>query len=82
MDSDPYTTSDTPLAAYLQMRGMTCMGTMQDKNDSRRRVFIFIDEPERPKYEQQFRDDEGGFWSYWCAIKIVQRKLNDKVYGE
>lgn len=73
----PYTTSDTPLAAYLHMRGLALLSTIQDKNDAKRKVFIFVDEPERPRYEQEFRDDSGQFWSYWVSLKTVQRKLHE-----
>lgn len=73
----PYTTSNTPLAAYMLMRGLALLSTVQDKNDSNRRVFVFVDEPERPRYEQEFLDDYGQFWTYWKSIKTVQRKLHE-----
>lgn len=77
-DLSPYTTSDTPFAAYLHMKGMVLLSTIPDKADWKRKVYVFVDEPERERYEAEFRDDHGGFWSYWISLKTVQRKLHEK----
>lgn len=76
-DLNPYQTSDTPLAAYLLMKGMVVLATVPDKHDSKRRIYVFVDEPERDRYEAEFKEDVGGYWSYWISLKTVQRKLHE-----
>lgn len=75
---EPYKTSDTPFAAYLHMKGMRILTTVKDPNDHKRKIYVFVDEPLRPQYEEEFISDEGGFKSYWVSLKIVQRYLYDK----
>lgn len=72
---EPYKTSDTPLAAYLKMKGMTLLTTRQDPNDFKRQIFVFVDTLDRPTYEQEFLNDEGKFKTYFWALKSVQRVL-------
>lgn len=73
---EPYTTSDTPFAAYLNFRGMELLSTTPDKYDRKRQAFVFIDVPERPQYEQDWDNDLGGFRSYYKALKTVQHALH------
>lgn len=71
----PFKTSDTPLAAFLHFKGMTVMTTVDDPNDPKRRVFVFMDEPERETYVQMWKDDQGGQRSYYASLKVVQHML-------
>lgn len=72
---EPYKTSDTPFAAYLHMMGMTPVTTRDDPNDHKREVFVFIDAPERPQYEEDWRNDKGGYRSYFTSLKTMQHML-------
>lgn len=77
-DIEPYQISDTPLAAYLYMRGMTLLTTVPDKADWKRKVYVFVDDPNRELFVEEFKNDVGSFHSYWVSLKTVQRKLYDK----
>lgn len=77
---EPFLTSDTPLAAYLVMRGMHYIGTKRDDHANDRVLIILLDEPERSRYEQEFRDNVGGFWSFWVAFKSMNRHVKDEKY--
>lgn len=52
--NDPYTTSDTSLAAFLDYKGNKMVGLMQDPNDSRRKVFVFIKEDNTLELEEEY----------------------------
>lgn len=39
---EPYTTSDTSLAAYLHYNGHQVLGYMIDKYDKTRKVYVFV----------------------------------------
>lgn len=72
---EPYKTSDTPFAAFLHLQGMTPITTRDDPNDYKREVFIFIDVPEREQYEEDWKNDKGGYRTYYTSLKIVQHML-------
>ena len=75
---EPYTTSDTPFAAFLHFRGMIVLATRDDPNDHKREIFVFVDVPERSEYEQEWRDNVGGHRSYYASLKTVQHKLRGR----
>ncbi|MCB1712735.1 MAG: hypothetical protein KDH96_09755, partial [Candidatus Riesia sp.] len=51
----PYTTSDTPFAAFLVYSGMKVVATKQDPNDYKREIILFIDIPEIHDLEKTWR---------------------------
>jgi len=75
---EPYTTSDTPFAAFLHLNGMVVLTTRDDPNDYKRQIFIFIDIAERPDLEQAWQDNTGDFRSYYASLKTVQHKLRGR----
>ena len=78
-DLEPYVTSNTPLAAYLHMKGMVFLHVMPEKDNPRRLQIVFMDEPERPRYVQEWLDDDGGFYSYHRARKIIDRLIMEEA---
>lgn len=74
-DIEPYKTSDTPLAAYLHLRGIILLTTRPDPNDRKRQIYVFVDEDTIPGLEAEFHDDFGEFKSYFWSLKTVQRML-------
>jgi hypothetical protein len=81
-DIEPYKTSDTPLAAYLHLRGIILLTTRPDPNDRKRQIYVFVDEPGIAILEAEFSDDFGEFKSYFWSLKTVQRMLyknNDRT---
>lgn len=75
---EPYKTSDTPFAAFLHFKGMVAVTTRDDPNDYKREIFVFVDVPERPDYEQEWREDKTGHRSYYTSLKIVQHMLRGR----
>jgi len=74
-DIEPYKTSDTPLAAYLHLRGIILLTTRPDPNDRKRQIYVFVDEDIIRTLEAEFADDFGEFKSYFWSLKAVQRML-------
>lgn len=74
----PFRTSDLPLAAYLYMKGLAIVTVTPDPVNDRRKIFVFLDVPERIVYEQEFLNNEGNYKDYFHAVKAVRRQL----YGE
>jgi len=79
---EPYTTSDTPFAAYLHLNGMIVLTTRDDPNDYKREVFVFIDTKERPELEVAWRENIGGYRSYYASLKTVQHKLRGRKHNK
>lgn len=79
MEDKPYTTSDTPFAAFLRYHSHEMVGKQQDKHDRRRTVFIFIKEETTQELEDEFYNNvaEVEPRAYHRAIKEMYRKLND-----
>lgn len=79
-DLEPYTTSDTPLAAYLRYHSHEIVGKQQDKNDKRRTVFIFVEEERTKELEDDFYNNIGVVEprAYHRALKEIYRRLNEK----
>lgn len=74
-DIEPYKTSDTPLAAYLHLRGIILLTTRPDPNDRKRQIYVFVDEDNIPTLEAEFHEGFGEFKNYFWSLKAVQRML-------
>lgn len=76
---EPYKTSDTPYAAYLHFMGHKLVGSVQDPNDYKREVCVFIYSEEIPKLEQlwRFSKANGDLKKYHRSLKIVNRFVNE-----
>jgi hypothetical protein len=73
---EPYKTSDTPLAAYLYMKGMNVLTAMQSPSDPQRKDFVFVDTPEREEYVKEYRDS--GISEYRKAYKELIRMVREE----
>lgn len=76
---EPYKTSDTPFAAFLLYSGHKLVGSVQDPNDYKREVCVFIFADEIPKLEQDWRfgNATGDLKKYHRSLKIVNRFVNE-----
>jgi hypothetical protein len=76
---EPYKTSDTPYAAFLHYSGHKLVGSVQDPNDYKREVCVFIYSEDMPQLEQQWRfgKAEGDLKKYHRSLKIVNRFVNE-----
>ena len=76
---EPYKTSDTPLAAFLHYSGSKLIGSVQDPNDYKREVCVFIYSQEIPKLEQDWRFGKalGDLKRFHRSLKIVNRLVNE-----
>lgn len=76
---EPYKTSDTPYAAFLHFSGHKLVGSVQDPNDYKREVCVFIYSEEIPQLEQQWRFGKaiGDLKKYHRSLKIVNRFVNE-----
>lgn len=81
---EPYRTSDTPFAAYLDYCGHTLVGIIKDPSNARRRIFVFIYSEDIPKLEQdwEFGRINGDLKKYHRSLKIVTRKVNEALRQE
>ena len=75
----PYTTSDTPYAAYLHYKGHKIVTTKQDPNDYKREVMVFVLDDEVPQLEEEWRSGQatGDLKLYYRSYKIVSRMVNE-----
>lgn len=75
-DLEPFMTSDTPLAAYLHMKGMVVLSTKPDPEDPKRRIaFIFLDEPERTVYVDEWFTVDRHFADFYRSLRELQRLI-------
>lgn len=76
---EPYKTSDTPYAAFLHFSGHKLVGSVQDPNDYKREVCVFIYSDEIPQLEQDWRFGKaiGDLKRYHRSLKIVNRFVNE-----
>ena len=76
---EPYKTSDTPYAAFLHFSGHKLVGSVQDPNDYKREVCVFIYSDEIPQLEQLWRYGKavGDLKKYQRSLKIVNRFVNE-----
>jgi len=76
---DPFKTSDTPFAAYLLYKNHTLVKLVDDPNDAKRKVFVFVKTEETPEVQQLFY--EGGAPAeanqYYKSIRIIYRELRE-----
>lgn len=80
-DVKAYKTSDLPLAAYLYLKGMTILGTVKDKHDQKRKLFVFVDTPERDSWVDEFvtGNDTVSAKVYFKATREVRRYLYEQT---
>lgn len=76
---EPYKTSDTPFAAFLHFSGHKLVGSVQDPNDYKREVCVFIYSDKIPVLEQDWRFGKavGDLKRYHRSLKIVNRFVNE-----
>lgn len=76
---EPYKTSDTPFAAFLHFSGKKLVGSVQDPNDYKREVCVFIFSDDIAKLEQEWRygKAQGDLKRYHRSLKIVNRFVNE-----
>ena len=76
---EPYKTSDTPFAAFLHFSGHKLVGSVQDPNDYKREVCVFIYSDKIPQLEQDWRFGKaiGDLKRHHRSLKIVNRFVNE-----
>lgn len=76
---EPFTTSDTSLAAYLHYKGHQFVGIMQDPNDMHRKIFVFVEKEETPLATEEYQTNEVTVHPklYYKSIRIMHRMLRD-----
>lgn len=76
---EPFTTSDTSLAAYLHYKGHQFVGIMQDPNDLQRKVFVFVELKETDKVKDEYMSNQVTVHPklYYKSIRIMHRMLRD-----
>jgi hypothetical protein len=75
----PYRTSDTPYAAYLYYSGHKPVIMRPDPNDYKRLVFVFVEHPDIPKLEDDYKNGTPivELKKYYKSYKIVTRMVNE-----
>jgi hypothetical protein len=75
----PYRTSDTPYAAFLHYSGVKLITTLQDPNDYKREVLVFMFQEEIPQLEKVWRlgEAKGDLKKFHRSLKIVNRAINE-----
>jgi len=79
-DLDPFTTSDTPLAAYLKYHKHTIVGMKPDPNDVKRKVYVFIKEDNTDLLIEDFYNGDplvNPHLYYKVLVKEVFKKLRE-----
>jgi hypothetical protein len=76
-DPMPYRTSDTPFAAYLHYSGYKIVHTIQDPNDYKREVLLFLLDEGIPALESDWRlgNAYGDLKKFQRSLKIVNRMI-------
>jgi len=71
----PYKTSDTPYAAYLHFSGYRIITSVQDPNDYKREVLVFLYDDNIPQLEKEWKlgTAQGDLKKYHRSLKIVNR---------
>lgn len=77
---EPYTTSDTPFAAYLHFNGHRVISSKQDPNDYKREVLIFVYREEIPELEDTWRLGKavGDLRKYQRSLKIINNYIKEQ----
>jgi hypothetical protein len=75
----PYKTSDTPYAAFLHYSGYRLITSVQDPNDYKREVVVFVLDDEIPQLEKEWQLGKavGDLKKYHRSLKIVNRFINE-----
>jgi hypothetical protein len=79
MDFEPIKTSDTPFAAYLHYKGHHLVTIINDPNDIKRKVFVFVREETTPEVEQLFYKEGAPAEApkYYKSIRIIYKELRE-----
>lgn len=79
METSPFKTSDTSLAAYLHYKNHTFIGIMKDPNDLQRKVFVFIETQDTKNCTDEYQTNqvEVNPKLYYKSIRIMHRMLRD-----
>lgn len=72
---EPYKTSDTPYAAFLHYSGYKLITSIQDPNDYKREVLVFMLDDGIPELEKDWQTGKavGDLKKYHRSLKIVNR---------
>lgn len=75
----PYKTSDTPYAAFLHYSGYRLVTSVQDPNDYKREVVVFVFDDEIPQLEKDWQLGKavGDLKRFHRSLKIVNRFINE-----
>lgn len=77
---EPFTTSDTPLAAYLRYHKHQIVGLKPDPNDIKRKVYVFIREENTDLLIEEFYKGDpqvNPHLFYKILVKDVFKKLRE-----
>jgi hypothetical protein len=76
---EPYRTSDSPYAAFLHYSGYRIVTSIQDPNDYKREVLVFVYDDEIPLLEDDWKTGraKGDLKKYHRSLKIVNRYINE-----
>jgi hypothetical protein len=79
-DYEPYRTSDTPFAAFLHFSGYKILGSVQDPNDYKREVLVFLLDDHIPELEKDWRTGNavGDLKKYHRSLKILNRYVAEQ----
>lgn len=71
----PYKTSDTPYAAFLHYSGYRIITSVQDPNDYKREVLVFMQDDNIPDLEEEWKLGKatGDLRKFHRSLKIVNR---------
>lgn len=71
----PYKTSDTPYAAFLHYSGYRLITSIQDPNDYKREVLVFMMDAGIPELEKDWQTGKaiGDLKKFHRSLKIVNR---------
>ena len=74
-EPQPYKTSDTPYAAFLHYSGYKIITSVQDPNDYKREVLVFMLDDAIPELEENWKlgKAEGDLKKFHRSLKIVNR---------
>jgi hypothetical protein len=77
--ANPFTTSDTSLAAYLHMNQHLFVGIKQDPNDAHRKVYVFVKTEETEELENEYLSGEVTVHPklYYKSIRIMHKMLRE-----
>lgn len=76
---EPYSTSDTPFAAFLHLCGYQIVKSVQDPNDYKREVLLFVKDEYIDGLADLWKrgDAKGNLRDYQRSLKIVTRTVQE-----